>query len=119
MVKEFGPKVLTRAMNMTMGRESLYTCAMLGITPELQRFLKTDMGFSDKIALAVGALAASTFSVTLTHPLDIIKTCMQGDIEKKKYKSAIKTGRTLCQEYGSRLRKRTMQMCKDIACKTM
>ena len=81
MVKEFGPKVLTRAMPMTMGREALYTCAMLGITPELRRFLKNDVGLPNTTALAIGALAGSTVSVILTHPMDIIKTCMQGDIE--------------------------------------
>lgn len=28
--------------------------------------------------LAVGALSGSAFSATLSHPMDTIKTCMQG-----------------------------------------
>ena len=32
--------------------------------------------------------------------MDTIKTCMQGDVEQKKYKGIVQTGRLLAEEYG-------------------
>ena len=75
------------------------------------------MGYDDKTALSFGALASGIFSTVLTHPLDIIKTCMQGDVEKKKYTSVMATGRNICDEYGVRagmfkaLGWRTLMIC--------
>ena len=71
---------------MTMCRESLYTCAMLGVTPEIQRYLKENNGMESKKALTIGSLIGAVVATVITHPMDTIKTCMQGDIERKKYK---------------------------------
>ncbi len=44
----------------------------------------------------VGAIAAGLFAAYLSHPFDTIKTCMQGDIERKKYVGVSDTGNFLC-----------------------
>lgn len=82
------------------GRESLYTMAMLGMAPVVQRKLHVDYDFQPDVALAVGALMSSTFSATLSHPMDTIKTCMQGDVHQKKYPGVLGTARVLAGEYG-------------------
>mmetsp|Transcript_20689 Transcript_20689/g.42021 ORF Transcript_20689/g.42021 Transcript_20689/m.42021 type:complete len:275 (+) Transcript_20689:83-907(+) len=98
--KEHGVSMLTRGSLMTMGRESLYTMAMLGVTPIMQRELVERFQMDPSIGLAVGALSGAFFSATVTHPMDTIKTCMQGDVEQKKYTNIRGTGQALVSEFG-------------------
>jgi solute carrier family 25 (mitochondrial carnitine/acylcarnitine transporter), member 20/29 len=96
-----GPSGLGRGMSMTMGRECLFSLAMLGVTPAIQKSLSSgSMKMESNTALVAGALAGSFFAATVSHPMDTIKTCMQGDLEQKKYQSVTKTGQSLAQEYG-------------------
>jgi len=60
-------------------------------------------GLQTDVALAFGAVLSSIFSATLSHPMDTIKTCMQGDVGRTKYPGgAVDTGRVLAAEYGLR-----------------
>lgn len=79
-----GLSVFLRGIIPTCGRESVFTMGMLGICPVVQEKAAT-MGVSDNVALATGALTASIISATLSHPLDTIKTCMQGDVEQNSF----------------------------------
>jgi len=101
-VSEFGISGgLLRGLTMTLGRESLFTMAMLGATPSIQRKLGESGTIANPdTALAAGALIGAFASATLTHPLDTIKTCLQGDLERKKYTGVIGTGKNLAAEYG-------------------
>lgn len=101
-VSEFGIAGLARGAICTMGRESLYTMAMLGVTPTIQTELKEKFQLDNNIALAIGALSGSFLSATVTHPMDTIKTCMQGDMSQKKYTNIRETGQLLADEYGVR-----------------
>ena len=101
-INEFGLKGLFRGSISTMGRESLYTMAMLGATPMIQNELTTRFQLDPNLALVVGALSGSFLSATLTHPMDTIKTCMQGDLHQKKYTNIPQTGALLSKEYGVR-----------------
>lgn len=78
---------LFRGMAMTLGRESVFTLSMLGITPTIQTELVNRSGLSSNTALAVGALSGACIAATLTHPMDTIKTVLQGDVEQVKYKN--------------------------------
>ena len=97
---DFGASGLARGVIMTMGRESLYTMAMLGVTPTIQKQLSEKFNLEGNLALAVGALSGSFFSATITHPMDTIKTCMQGDLQQTKYTNIRETGQSLAKEYG-------------------
>jgi solute carrier family 25 carnitine/acylcarnitine transporter 20/29 len=101
-VSEFGAATLLRGVVPTMGRESLYTMAMLGVTPLMQQAMVEEFGMDPNVGLAVGALAGSFFSATLTHPMDTVKTCMQGDCEQNKYTNIRGTGQSLVDEFGVR-----------------
>ena len=36
-----------------------------------------------------GAVSSGVISATLSHPMDTVKTCMQGDIQRKTYGGCI------------------------------
>ena len=48
---------------MTMGRESLYTMAMLGVAPSIKQELVTRFNLNGNLGLVVGALSGSIFLV--------------------------------------------------------
>ena len=73
---------------------------MLGLTPIIQNKLIERLQMDGSVALGAGALAGSFFSATITHPMDTIKTCMQGDVEQTKYTNIRETGRSLANEFG-------------------
>eukprot|EP00931_Biecheleriopsis_adriatica_P109854 TRINITY_DN8411_c0_g2_i1.p1 TRINITY_DN8411_c0_g2~~TRINITY_DN8411_c0_g2_i1.p1 ORF type:complete len:301 (-),score=63.86 TRINITY_DN8411_c0_g2_i1:113-964(-) len=100
LIKEFGASSILRGVTMTIGRESLFTMAMLGLCPVLQRSLSTNYGLEKSVALAAGSLAGATMAGTITHPMDTIKTCMQGDVARVKYTNVVETGKLLMAEYG-------------------
>lgn len=100
-LNEYGISGLFRGVVTTCGRESMFTMAMLGITPLIQNTLvESSYKMEKNSALAAGALTGACFAATLTHPLDTIKTCMQGDLGMVKYTNIMSTGRLLTQEYG-------------------
>lgn len=59
------------------GRESFFTAGYLGVSPWIQRTM-SNSGFDPHVAGVAGALVSGIFSAALTHPLDTIKSCMQG-----------------------------------------
>lgn len=91
-VGEHGMGALSRGVTMTMGRESLFTMSMLGLTPLIQRALVEKSGMDKNMALAGGSLIGALFAGAATHPMDTIKTCMQGDLHMEKYKGITQTG---------------------------
>lgn len=101
-MSEYGATTILRGVIPTMGRESLYTMAMLGVTPVMQQALVDNFEMEPNIGLAVGALSGSFFSATLTHPMDTIKTCMQGDCGQIKYTNIRGTNQSLIDEFGVR-----------------
>jgi len=100
-IKDHGLLSLNRGMMLTMARESIFTGAMLAMCPILQKeIVNRNPTVDPNIALAAGALTASLCGATLTHPVDTIKTCMQGDIAKEKYTSILQSGNYLKDQYG-------------------
>jgi len=97
---DYGMAGIFRGCTTTLAREGLFTMAMLGMTPTLQREFKERLGLSSNMALAAGALSSSCFAATLTHPLDTIKTCMQGDMPRAKFGTVTETGKTIIAEHG-------------------
>lgn len=97
---EVGASGLGRGMSMTIGREGLFTMSMLGLTPLFKDILVRDFDMEPLAALSASALASSFVAATATHPLDTIKTCLQGDIGGKTYRSVTSTGSLLVQRDG-------------------
>lgn len=99
-IKAYGAPMMLRGVTMTMGRESLYNMGMLGITPIVQRMLIEDYKIETSVALAAGSLIGAVTSVMITHPMDTIKTCMQGDIERETYGTVTETAQVLIRDKG-------------------
>jgi len=99
-VQEYGVSAFSRGTTMTMGRESMFTMSMLGITPLIQSKLVETSGWEKNTALAAGSLLGALLAGVVTHPMDTIKSCMQGDMGRVKYDGILQTGNSLAAEYG-------------------
>lgn len=95
-----GVTSLSRGIMMTVGRESLFTMAMLGLTPLVQNKLVETSGLGTNSSLAAGSMLSAGFAGAITHPMDTIKTRMQGDLGRGRYSGVIATGKSIAAEYG-------------------
>ena len=71
-----------------------------GFADEYGEPVPMESGNDENTALAAGSLIGACFAGTITHPMDTIKTCMQGDLGGAKYGGVGATGRTLMAESG-------------------
>ena len=99
-VSEYGAAAIGRGITTTIGREAMFTMSMLGVTPLIQEKLVASSGMEKNAALAAGSLTGALLAGVATHPLDTIKSCMQGDLKREKYDGIVQTGRSLATEYG-------------------
>mmetsp|Transcript_22021 Transcript_22021/g.32157 ORF Transcript_22021/g.32157 Transcript_22021/m.32157 type:complete len:270 (-) Transcript_22021:137-946(-) len=84
-------------------REGLWTCGYLSIPPIVRSNLMTsfpDTFDTQAKARVPAALLGGLFACYLTHPFDTVKTCMQGDIERKTYKGFLDTAKAVHGESG-------------------
>jgi hypothetical protein len=84
-------------------REALWTCGYLSIPPIVRRTLMTsypDTFDTNDKARVPAALLGGLFACYLTQPVDTIKTCMQGDIEREVYGSFTQTGKQIMADSG-------------------
>jgi len=84
-------------------REALWTCGYLSIPPIVKSQLMTrypDTFNSSEKARIPAALLGGLFACYLTHPFDTVKTCMQGDIERKTYGTFTHTAKAVYAESG-------------------
>ena len=99
-VNEYGTSALSRGVTMTVGREAMFTMSMLGVTPLIQEKLVERSGLDKNVALAAGSLTGALLAGVVTHPMDTIKTCMQGDCAQAKYTGILPTGQAIVAEHG-------------------
>ena len=62
----------------------------------MSRTLEENYGMSATAGAVIGSIASGLIAATLSHPLDTIKTCMQGDVERKRYHNMRQTVRFPC-----------------------
>ena len=76
---------------MTSTRESsAYAAGYLGIVPATQKYLARNYDMPAYQGDTIGALIGSSFCAFISHPLDTVKTCMQGDVEQKRTRDSLK-----------------------------
>jgi len=100
MMGAHGPMVLLRGLTTASGREGIFTMGYLGVAPVVQRILTEQQGWGTYSAGFGGAVIAGVFASAVTHPLDTIKTCMQGDIERTKFVDVKNSYHTIVAEGG-------------------
>ena len=86
-------------------REALWTVGYLSIPPIVRNYLMdtypTVFDTNEKARIPA-ALLGGLFACYLSHPVDTIKTCMQGDIERTTYSTFTKTAGKIWAESGIR-----------------
>ncbi|OEU09198.1 mitochondrial carrier [Fragilariopsis cylindrus CCMP1102] len=102
-------EIIQNPMNLTRGflgmavREALWTCGYLSIPPVVRSTLMdnypTIFDTNDK-ARVPAALLGGLFGCYMTQPFDTIKTCMQGDIERKEFGNFLETAKKIGGESG-------------------
>ena len=83
-------------------RDSVYVSGMLGLTPIIQDFIVSKYDVSRAHASFYASMIGGTIAAIPSHPFDVIKTCMQGDLSKKTYTSFTATARYLWSQGGLR-----------------
>lgn len=96
----FSSSGVMRGVLSTTLRDSIYVTGMLGVTPLYYEILKKKYGFNSISAGFYSSLLGGIFAAIPSHPFDVIKTCMQGDLKKEKYKGFIRTSMVLWREGG-------------------
>ena len=109
---------LYRGLGLAIMRDSIYVGGMLGATPLVHRQLMEWRGLREPTTLdaaaasslgsvadvALTSLAASmlggVIGALLSHPLDVAKTCMQGDLHRATYGSMLESLQTLLRTGG-------------------
>jgi len=74
---------ICRALSQCIIRDGLYTAGLLGVTPALQTVLVQQHGHSEQMAGLYASVIGGVGCAVLSQPLDVVKTCMQGDLEQK------------------------------------
>jgi hypothetical protein len=84
-------------------REALWCCGYLSIPPIVRNYLMeaypTTFDSKEKARIPA-ALLGGLFACYLSHPVDTIKTCMQGDIERKTYDTFTKSAAKIYADSG-------------------
>jgi hypothetical protein len=77
----------------TATREGIWTVGYLSIPPMFRKYLIENHGssFSENGARLAASIGAALISSIISHPFDTVKTCMQGDLERKTYSTMMKS----------------------------
>lgn len=84
------------------GRDAIYVCGMLGVTPILQNYFEKEHECSTSKASFYASMIGGVIAAVPSHPFDVVKTCMQGDLERVNYRGALHTLQQLMKEDGLR-----------------
>ena len=99
-VKDFGFFSMFRGLLPSCGREGLYTAGVLGMCPVFTKAIEERKLASGNASKLLAAIGAGIIAATLSHPLDTVKSCVQGDLEQTNYKSQADTITKLLKEGG-------------------
>ena len=99
-VSRIGYTNLMRGLVTSCGREGIYAVGYLGLGPYCSDIIQKKYNTNNTVSNFYGSIISSVISATLSHPLDTVKTCMQGDIKQIKYSTIIKTTINLFRDKG-------------------
>mmetsp|Transcript_22505 Transcript_22505/g.26527 ORF Transcript_22505/g.26527 Transcript_22505/m.26527 type:complete len:164 (-) Transcript_22505:27-518(-) len=99
-ISETGIKGMFRGLETSCLREAIFVSAMLGLGPVVKKYGAEELGMSTNSSKMFGACTAGVIVSTLSHPVDTIKTCQQGDIMKKEFGGVMGTCQTLMKQGG-------------------
>ena len=95
-----GPGTLFRGTTGMMLREGLYAGGFLGIIPVARQEIQNATGWSADQARIAATVTCGPLCSMCSHPPDTLKTCLQGDIERKTFEGYRQTAKKLIEERG-------------------
>jgi len=104
--KQYGTLRVYRGFFATIGRESIYTMGYLGIAPTVNQHLSKSTFQNSYFkhhpvtCYLVASMCGGTIAALVTHPIDTAKTCVQSDLVKDKYPTALYTIKHLYKKGG-------------------
>eukprot|EP01084_Bolivina_argentea_P273325 465553_1 len=93
---KFGATIMTRGLMSGIFREGIFTFGYLGMTPILENHFDNN-GYLYKFGCA---MISGFIATGLSHPFDTIKTCMQGDVNRKQFDTFKQSFKFLYSTYG-------------------
>eukprot|EP01147_Barroeca_monosierra_P000448 gene448-3784_t len=102
MCRIHGGSVLFRGLTTSCLREGIFTAGYLGLGPIAAEHLRLRYDIGKTQSDVFGAISAGIVSSVLSHPIDTVKTCMQGDPSKQIYTTVRGTLAKLWTEGGVR-----------------
>lgn len=93
-----GNMIIFRGLMPAMCRDALYVSGFLGVTPLLQDYLMKKQSMNVIEAGLCASLFGGIVAALPSHPFDVVKTCMQGDLTRTKYSTMTLTLKTLWSE---------------------
>ena len=81
-------------------QDILYVGGMLGVTPLAQARLEERSGASAAVCSLWASAIGGIVGGVLSHPFDVVKTCMQGDLERRSFGTVPQALRKLLAEGG-------------------
>ena len=96
----FGLKGIMRGVGPAAVRDAIYVSGMLGVTPLVQDYLVKKHECSQNTASFIASVVGGTAGAVFSQPIDVLKTCMQWDIEQAKYKSVAESAKQVWSEGG-------------------
>lgn len=85
MVQTYRPMIMFRGLGNAILRDGIYVGAMLGLTPILNKHLQEEYGHSPVASNFYASMIGGVIAAVPSHPFDMVKTCMQGDLGGKTY----------------------------------
>jgi len=90
-----------RGLWMTAMREGVYTAGYLGVTPVIRSEVSSRFPtWNEELCRIIASICGGAISCYLSHPTDTIKTCLQGDVERKRFTNHASTASALYKEGG-------------------
>jgi hypothetical protein len=83
-------------------RDAIYVTGMLGVTPVVQKYLMEKHGMTMTGASFNASIVGGVFAAMPSHPFDVVKTCMQGDMAQKEYTGTMQAARKVWAQGGIR-----------------
>uniref|UniRef100_A0A7S3K4K9 Mitochondrial carrier protein n=1 Tax=Aureoumbra lagunensis TaxID=44058 RepID=A0A7S3K4K9_9STRA len=93
-----GLSIILRGLGPSSGREAIFAAGYLGLSPQIERFFERRTNKGSKLGQLFGSLFSGILCAFLTHPLDTIKSCMQGDVDRHTYRGFRHTIKTIAEQ---------------------
>ena len=91
---------LFRGLFPCFGRDAVYVLGLLGVTPVAQRYMMKEHQLSQSKASLYASFVGGIFAAVPSHPLDVVKTCLQGDMEQTRFQRQSQALKVLWREGG-------------------